>query len=1412
MNGGGVGGPNNYYRPGAGCGMCNDAGSRQVFSGNEGCCNNGSWAGNGNYSGCAADRCLGNECYENVCPSGGQYGCEGGHGGFCNPGYGAPCGGAFDNCGNSMHFQGEGFNSENHGGYHDGNFQHMQQRQQHPQQQQQYQYQHQYQQQHQQQQRHVAQGRRGGKGPQQHHFSDSAGAEHSNPSGKISQQAKHINSRICQAADKSDTQGLLDFVAARQAELTVVNISTALHKLARLVKGNPDEILAGDARVVTFNRAARIKLAQQAEDADDRKAYPRCWATIAWAYGTLPWRGPEVTAILKHISRLSVPCTMSFRPFEFTNLLWGFAKVGLMDTPVFQSANAFIEENIKNFSESNLSTLLWAFATVQYAPSTMLYRIAEEFVNQLPKGEATPVELSNLVWALASSKLHPKARIIKEVGKHAVMRMNHFKAQELSITAWSISRLGHRHDEFFFAAASRLMASPSLREQLHPQGVANTLWAFERHWSLGTRIRAHLVKALHMMLPICLRCFDSFKSQELVSVLRAISKMNVLWGMSQEADRLFLLTAWRGAELPIVLNVGGDPKKEARGRHNDNLGGADQTFQLSPLQSVNLVEAVLIFTSGRQGVAEVINACLVNLMQASMSHLCAMDLAGAQEETIEPGADQTDLADCRFRTFLRLSYMVVFAPDLALATKRYLLGQMAWALLQLRIENFASVDIDMLTDVCSLALDRSVAGNLRQALAEMNEWRNMYSIGHTGQPAQHQRDPGFGGSQQHVYESDFSDSHGTDVSPAVGGCNSAHYHGNLIGPSMGPEAPFQGATMQDGQGPGCCTPGCAGWGSNVAGPCYNFAQQPGYPCGEEGDSGVGSDANFRGGMCQSQRTAFCDGGWGQESGGCQPQRGFCGPQQPGAQYNCGACGCGCGGGGCGYGDCSGCGGCGGCCNTFGMGACSSAEGPGRGTPEPNNTPIVSYDDHSAEHDVVASTPAGGIGSACFVAASTAAAAANAAAALRQRPPVSNRLATQGSNTGCCSAGGCYQIQEHAPQSLSSNVQLESTEPDYNPEQQPQRETPQPAPQEKQGASSDPRAGFDSYKFPGQQATVDSDFHDSDFASEWKGFKVKNTFLEVAEADNRLTAPRFYTERPHAFRQPRDLENVPEANDAAPRCLDVRLEPSVFGSTNMPSDPPGKRLTNDALPPLPDNRPDVSSAFSSTRYSSGNTSRSSAGGPFRLDPSMYLSSSNTGAQETESSGGRARPIPSRPGFEGSPPRLDRSTFKSATAIREVPRGSGLQTHLFNSTRSFRPAQASPSAEGPPAEEGRACSGQQSGSGTDVAPSHDPAVLSVFRANQFGGQSLVGCNLKNTFLEVVEDDDEFAQSRLMGTSFASEQPRRSNAASLVGPQESDNRSRLSARQQQASRIREEQDGGFLSNPGLSAKSAKHESWFQ
>ncbi|CAK0839161.1 unnamed protein product, partial [Prorocentrum cordatum] len=400
---------------------------------------------------------------------------------------------------------------------------------------------------------------RGQQGEVEHLEAQQGGRPAGEPEGRATRtNAKHINAALVKAADVGDISGLLNIAAANLNDMTCVNISTALHKLARLARDGR-VVSASDHRFAALHARTEWELCRQVREGSNAEVLPRCWSTIAWAYGKIQAEGIEATGIFNALSQLSLPYMDRFHPFELTNLIWGFAKMQAPNFRLFQAAQQHVLGCVSQFSAANLSTVAWACVTARRWQCNVLQQIAEEFVRQLPAAQAnrqvSPVEISNLMWSLATASVQVGGLVPETVGDVALQLLGEFKIQELSITTWAFSRLDIRHDRLFAAAAWHVQHSPGLQQQVHSQGVANLLWAFEKQKGMGSAASQQLEAAVYVLLPACRRLLPQLKQQEFACVFRALGRMGLCWGSHPEGDALFAAGAEARYQLLCTLSV-----------------------------------------------------------------------------------------------------------------------------------------------------------------------------------------------------------------------------------------------------------------------------------------------------------------------------------------------------------------------------------------------------------------------------------------------------------------------------------------------------------------------------------------------------------------------------------------------------------------------------------------------------------------------------------------------------------------------------------------------------------------------------------------------------------------------------------------------------------------------------------------
>jgi len=351
-----------------------------------------------------------------------------------------------------------------------------------------------------------------------------------------------LNREICSTADSGNFQGLLSIIQAKNGQMNLVNLSTALHRLTRLSTEEGFNFWdRHDRRILALKDRIRQHLERLLQQ-KDAEPHARCLSTLAWAYGRLGECNPEV---MKMVSELAERWLNFFKSFELSNLLWGFAKLQLGYLDLFRAAQGHVEARTHEFSTRSLSLVSWAFATATpNSCARCLRKCAEAFAATQSFTEEKPVSLANLVWALATSGTHPRQESLNTIGRACAALLRNFKANELSITLWAFTRLGCFHEELFAAAAQRLCEEEGLRREIHAQGIANTLWAMARLSEVCKEETIPMLShVLACLLPTCRRLLRRLCPIEFSSTLCAVSKLATRTGMLASADTLLLAAA-----------------------------------------------------------------------------------------------------------------------------------------------------------------------------------------------------------------------------------------------------------------------------------------------------------------------------------------------------------------------------------------------------------------------------------------------------------------------------------------------------------------------------------------------------------------------------------------------------------------------------------------------------------------------------------------------------------------------------------------------------------------------------------------------------------------------------------------------------------------------------------------------------
>jgi len=399
-------------------------------------------------------------------------------------------------------------------------------------------------------------GAKGGRGPnrtdetyKQRQDGKFRGARRGRPNHLFNGRNVRLNAKICQVSDKGTIGDLLGLVSVHLVEMNCVNLTTLLHRVARMAKKTQSiSVVAEHTNFKLIRARIESELLEQTRqqlnippqsvvfNAPGAKtdSLPRCWATIAWCYATLQVCDVKAYECIAHLATAHLT---GFKTFELANLLWGFAKVGLPAPRLFEEAAKHIPSMSMLFSPVSISTIVWAYVTLlSRPPAALLKRLASTFLERIEDAESQ--EIANMCWSLATAKM-AKPHVFQMLGHAAVQKLRSFNVQELANTAWAFSRAGLRHNDFF-TALRQLFAERegSLAPKFHAQGLANLLWALAKQVALGVPCSMVFSVAV-ALLPVGRTIMKQLKPQEFSCVLWSVAKLEVKKGTVPEADSLF---------------------------------------------------------------------------------------------------------------------------------------------------------------------------------------------------------------------------------------------------------------------------------------------------------------------------------------------------------------------------------------------------------------------------------------------------------------------------------------------------------------------------------------------------------------------------------------------------------------------------------------------------------------------------------------------------------------------------------------------------------------------------------------------------------------------------------------------------------------------------------------------------------
>lgn len=237
---------------------------------------------------------------------------------------------------------------------------------------------------------------------------------------------KAINRRLTEAASSGGIFALLDIVKRELMRMNGVNMATALHRVARMsAEANEASDRSGEATAETIE-ASRQRIVEH----------------------------PSFQALLAAIEERAH---------------------AVHKQTLHKKGEAFDELDDEVFPAQCASIVAWSCATLRLCQQSLLYVLSEVAGQRLDRFK--PYEVTNMLWAYAKLAI-PCPNIFRKTSERLAKRLpGEFKAQCLSLAAWSFATARWRDPQLFQSLAGELVM---LALELKPQEISNTLWAFAK--------------------------------------------------------------------------------------------------------------------------------------------------------------------------------------------------------------------------------------------------------------------------------------------------------------------------------------------------------------------------------------------------------------------------------------------------------------------------------------------------------------------------------------------------------------------------------------------------------------------------------------------------------------------------------------------------------------------------------------------------------------------------------------------------------------------------------------------------------------------------------------------------------------------------------------------------------------------
>lgn len=252
-----------------------------------------------------------------------------------------------------------------------------------------------------------------------------------------------INSQIVAVAESGNFAQLVATIQIHAPQMNLVNLATALHRLARLAQGDAGAQLLLQEGAVVANLANHVQAALLRAQASAGPPQCQALANITWSHATMQYVDRPLLNLIADIALRSIS---GFKPFELSTILWAFAKLGTYDPTIWDVGSDLFELGAcrvagapEDFPFRCLVMTAWAFATAGHHDQDLFAGIAPRMMSLAHSGSCR--ELATALWAFCSAGVRDD-RLFLEITRRATPRLEELTEEELKIMLRNLASVG----------------------------------------------------------------------------------------------------------------------------------------------------------------------------------------------------------------------------------------------------------------------------------------------------------------------------------------------------------------------------------------------------------------------------------------------------------------------------------------------------------------------------------------------------------------------------------------------------------------------------------------------------------------------------------------------------------------------------------------------------------------------------------------------------------------------------------------------------------------------------------------------------------------------------------------------------------------------------------------------------------